>query len=57
MELLDRKSDSELLQSLIAETAKATNELKCAQADLAKAQNRLNFVLVVANTLIDRQGD
>jgi hypothetical protein len=57
MDLLDKKSDSELLESLLEEVAKATNEVRCAQADLRKAQNRLSFVLVVANTLIDRKKD
>jgi hypothetical protein len=54
MDLLDQKTTDELLKSLLAETAKATNELRCAQADLLKAQNRLSFVLAVANTLIKR---
>jgi hypothetical protein len=57
MDLLDKKSDLELLQSLLAEMAKANNEIKCAQADLNKAQNRLKFLLLLANTLIDRQKD
>lgn len=57
MDLLDRKSDNELLRSLLEEVAKATNELRCAQQDLKKAQNRLSFVLVLANALIERKGD
>jgi hypothetical protein len=55
--MLDKKSDLELLQSLLAEMAKANNEIKCAQADLNKAQNRIKFLLLLANTLIDRQKD
>jgi hypothetical protein len=54
MDLLDQKTTDELLKSLLAETAKANNELRCAQADLQKAQNRLSFVLAVANALIKR---
>jgi hypothetical protein len=57
MDLIDKKSDLELLQSLLAEMAKANNEIKCAQADLNKAQNRLKFLLLLANTMIDRQKD
>lgn len=57
MDIVDKKTDQELLASLLAEVAKASNEIKCAQADLAKAQSRLSFVLVLTNTLIKRQGD
>jgi hypothetical protein len=57
MDLLDKKSDLELLQSLLAEMAKANNEIKCAQADLNKAQSRMKFLLLLANTMIDRQKD
>jgi len=57
MDVLDRLSDQELTQTLIAEIAKATNEIKCAQADLNKAQSRLKFILVVAHNLIERQKD
>jgi hypothetical protein len=57
MDLLDDKTDLELLQSLLAEMAKANNEIRCAQSDLQKAQNRLRFLLLLANTLIERQGD
>lgn len=57
MDILDKKSDHELLQSLLAELAKANNEVKCAQNDLTKAQNRMKFLLLLANILIERQGD
>jgi hypothetical protein len=54
---IDSKTDSELLRSLLAETAKATNELKCSLGDVQKAQARLSFVLALANTLIERSTD
>jgi len=54
MDLLDTKTEQELLRSIIAETAKAKNEVACAKKDLEKATNRLNFVVVLANKLIDR---
>lgn len=55
MDILDTKTEEELLRSLIAEAAKANNEINCAKADIKKAQTRLNFLLVLANKLIDRQ--
>ena len=55
MSVIDSKTDGELLRSLLAENAKATNELRCAQGDLAKAQNRLAFTVAVLNELIQRQ--
>ncbi len=55
MDILENKSDIELLRSLLAEMAKANNEIKCAQNDLTKAQNRMKFLLLLANILIERQ--
>jgi hypothetical protein len=57
MDMLDKKSDHELLQSLLAEMAKANNEIKCAQNDLNKAQGRMKFLLLLANILIERHED
>lgn len=57
MDVLNSKSDQEILKSLLAETAKAQNELRCAVKDLQKAQNRINFILVLSNEMIKRQGD
>jgi hypothetical protein len=57
MDMLDNKSDKELLESLIKEVAKATNELKCARGDIDKAQQRLKFLIVLSHTLLNRQGD
>lgn len=54
-DLLDTKTDTELLQSIIAESAKANNEIACAKRDIEKAQRRLNFLIVLANKLIDRK--
>jgi len=55
MTILEDKSRNELLKSVVAELAKAGNEIKCAQIDITKAQSRLNFLLVVANELINRK--
>ena len=57
MDVLDKKSDKELAQSALAEIAKAKNEVNSAEQDLNKAKSRLNFLIVLANKLIDRQGD
>lgn len=56
MNILEDKTDKELVKTLIGEMAKAGNELKCAQQDVAKAQSRINFLLVIANELINRTG-
>jgi hypothetical protein len=57
MDVLDTKTDKQLLETLIAEIAKATNEIKCARGDIDKAQGRIKFMLVLTHTLIERQGD
>jgi hypothetical protein len=57
MDIIDNKDDTELLESLIAEIAKATNEIKCARGDLEKAQSRIKFLLVLAHTMLNRQKD
>lgn len=57
MDVIDNKSDKELIESLIAEVAKASNEIKCAKGDIEKAQSRIRFMTLVLHTLIDRQGD
>jgi len=55
MEILDSKTNEELLKSILGEVAKATNELKCARTDLEKAQNRLSFAIMLTNELINRK--
>ena len=55
MDILDKKTSKEILAALLPEIAKASHELKCARNDLAKATNRINFMLVLANRLIERQ--
>lgn len=57
MDILDQKTDDELLKSILAESAKAKNETFCAKKDLDKVQSRLDFILVLVNTLIKRQED
>lgn len=57
MDVLDKSTDIELLKTLIVEAAKAQNELRCAKGDIEKATNRLKFVTLLSNTLLDRKGD
>lgn len=53
-DLLDKKSDQELLLTLLKEAAKSSSELKSANADLEKASNRIRFCLVLINRLLER---
>ena len=55
MDVLDSKSRYELLQSLLAEIAKANNEIRCAQRDVHKALSRIQFATVLVNELMDRE--
>jgi hypothetical protein len=57
MDILNNKTDLEIAQSILAEVAKAKNEIASAQADIQKAKNRLGFLIVLANQMIDRTGD
>lgn len=57
MDVIGDKSDKELVESLIAEIAKASNELKCARGDIEKAQGRIKFATMLLHKLIERQGD
>lgn len=57
MDILDQKTTEELEKSLLAEVAKASNELRCARQDIEKATGRLNFLLVVINKMINRKED
>ena len=57
MQVLAEKSSTELLQSLVAEVAKARAELRCAEEDIKKAAGRIGFLIVLANELINRQED
>jgi hypothetical protein len=56
-DLIDSKSDDELYQSIIAESAKASAELRSATSDIEKASNRIKFVLMLAHKLKDRKKD
>jgi len=57
MDIVDNKTDQEIYESIVAETAKASAEIKDARNDLDKAANRIKFALMLANKLIDRKKD
>jgi hypothetical protein len=42
---------------MLAEIAKASNEIACAKRDIEKATSRMNFLVVLANNLINRSTD
>ena len=57
MDLIDNKTDAELLATMLQEVAKAQSETRCASKDLEKAQKRLSFALLLVNRLKDRQDE
>lgn len=57
MDVLDNKTDEDLIRAILAESAKSLNELRCAQKDIDKANRRIQFLVMLANTLIDRKRD
>lgn len=57
MKILENKTDEELLKSMLIESAKASNELKCIKNDAEKVSNRISFLLLLINTLADRLAD
>ena len=57
MDILKHKSDQDILESILAEIAKSTNEIRCASGDIQKAQGRMAFAIAAINELINRQKD
>jgi len=54
MQILNTLNEEELNKTLVAEIAKARNELKCAQEDIKKANSRLSFLVALTNELNNR---
>lgn len=54
MQIWDNKTIPEILKSMEQEIAKAQNELRCAERDVRKAQNRIAFTLSAIHNLNDR---
>jgi hypothetical protein len=57
MDILDSKTEEQLLKTLLEEIAKSRNEIRCAKNDIDKANSRLAFALVLINNLINRKED
>jgi len=57
MKILDTKNPTELLQSVLAESAKSINEIKCARQDLDKATSRMKFCLMLINLIMEKTGE
>ena len=55
MDLIKHKSDQELLESILAEIAKSTNEIRCASGDIQKANGRMTFAIAAINELLNRK--
>jgi hypothetical protein len=55
MDVLKSKTEEELLDSLLAEIAKARNEMRCAEADIKKAGGRITFLVALVNEVINRK--
>jgi hypothetical protein len=55
--MFEKVNDEQMLRSMLAEAAKANNEIKCAQADIDKALNRLSFLIMLTNKMIERKKD
>ena len=55
--IFDDKTDDELYRSILAETAKAVNEIRGGQRDLNQADMRLKFILAAINHLQQRYED
>lgn len=55
--MLEKQTDQQIQSALLAEIAKSTNEMKCARRDIDKVSSRLSFLTVIANEMINRQGD
>ena len=52
MQILNTLSRKELAQTVLAEVAKANNEIKCAESDIKKANSRLGFLVAVAHQML-----
>jgi hypothetical protein len=57
MDILKDKSDQDILVSILAEIAKSTAEIRCARADIDKAQGRMSFCIAAINELVNRKKD
>ena len=57
MDVIENKTDREILQSLLASVAKAQNEIRSAENDLQKALRRFQFNILLIIKLLERETD
>lgn len=55
--VFDQHTDEDIFRSILAETAKAAAELRCARGDLNQVDVRLKFILAAINHLQQRYED
>lgn len=55
MQVWEKHSLEEILQTLEMELAKSKSELTCAQADLAKVKNRIAFIITAIHHLKQKE--
>lgn len=54
-DIISNKTDQEILETLLKEAAKASNELTAVKNDVTKAQNRVKFSIMLINRLLERK--
>jgi hypothetical protein len=54
-DIISSKTDQEILETLLKEAAKASNELTAVKNDVTKAQNRVKFSIMLINRLLERK--
>lgn len=52
--VLDDLTTEQIVETVIRECAKASNEISSAEADVSKAKRRIKFCVLLANRLKDR---
>ena len=55
--IFDKLTEEDIILSLIAESAKSMNEIKCARKDLEQADARLRFILSALHYIKDKTGE
>lgn len=55
--IFDNHSEDDIYRSILAEAAKAANELRCSRNDLNQVDVRIRFILAAINHLQQRYED
>jgi hypothetical protein len=54
-DIISSKTNKQILETLLKEAAKASNELTAVKNDVTKAQNRVKFSIMLINRLLERK--